>query len=78
MMGQLIDSIFSHDHDNDEPYVITEVFKARFNADCALDDWHRIKIGDLIGRVAHADNPFVPIRGYACRLCVKTYPKAAE
>lgn len=73
----LLDEFFGEPED-DEPYVVTSIIKSMFNSNCNLDPWHKIRTGDAIGRVAFAHNPFVPIRGFACAVCVKTYPKMLE
>lgn len=65
--------------EGEEPEVlITTVFKSVFVGDCALDPWHKIKRGDLIGKMVHGSNPLIPRRGYACKLCVREYPRYEE
>lgn len=59
----------------DSEYLVTETFKAQWHGDCALDAWHRVRRGDLIGRVVMGNNPLVIIPGYACAVCVKTFAR---
>lgn len=43
---------------------------------CCLNEEHRIRRGDKIGKLQHADNPFIPVSGWACKHCTSIYPKA--
>lgn len=45
-------------------------FKSQFSGVCTIDRDHPIKRGDWVTRVEHADNPFIPVTGVACKYCL--------
>lgn len=69
-------------HDNDilpeSDYEITVLMTAQFHGTCTIDPEHRIRKGDTIARVQHADNPFLPVPGVACASCVLDLPRAKK
>lgn len=67
------DSLFSNE-DGEKPtseFLITATFRAQFKGYCTLDPAHAYKVGDFVGKVERADNPFIPVRGVACNKCVR-------
>ena len=62
--------------DDEEDYEITATFDAKFNSVCLINEDHRIRRGDKVAFVQHADNPMIPVRGVVCASCVKILPRA--
>lgn len=50
---------------------IGALFDSQFSGRCAIDWNHRIRRGEVVTRVARADNPFLPVPGVACGNCTK-------
>ena len=73
----ILDDVFTGEAE-ESAYLVTEVFKAQWHGDCTLDPWHRIRRGDLIGRVVPSSNPLVVVQGYACAVCVKSFSRLEE
>lgn len=63
------------DHENAD-YEIVRSFLATQSGRCTLDEDHKIARGDKIAKIQYADNPYVPIPGYACKHCIKFLPRA--
>lgn len=55
--------------DNLDDFEIEALFSAKFPGNCAVERSHQIFKYDEISRVARVDNPFLPVTGYACRVC---------
>lgn len=70
----LFDSLFSDDDDGQfgEEYVVIAVFPSQYSGVCNVDDGHRYKKGDYVGKLERSDNPFLPVRGVCCNRCVRT------
>lgn len=62
----------------DSDYEITALFTAQFAGTCTIDSEHRIRRGDRIAKVQHADNPMLPVPGVACSACVLDLPRAKQ
>lgn len=54
---------------NIDDYKLARTFKARYEGNCAIEPSHVIFKWDDISRVVRVDNPFLPVAGYACRVC---------
>lgn len=63
------------DLEPEEDYEVTAVFEAQFPGHCAVNWDHRIKPGERVGRLQHSDNPMVPVRGVACKNCIRDLPR---
>ena len=55
---------------------IGPLMDAKFSGRCAIDWDHRIRRGDVVTRVAWADNPLLPVPGVACKNCTKFLKKS--
>lgn len=62
----------------EDEWVVIRLFTARESGHCCLVFEHKIKRGDVIGKLQHADNPFVPVPGWACKSCAKSFPLVRE
>lgn len=60
----------------DVKYVLAATFRAKQSARCTIDDEHRIKRDDLVGKLQRADNPFITVPGLACKNCIKGMARA--
>lgn len=56
-------------------YVVMQMFRTKYAGRCNIDDEHRIKRDDLVGKLQRADNPLIPVTGLACKMCIKHIPK---
>ena len=65
----------SDDPENDYE-AIGPLIDAKFSGRCAIVWDHRIKRGDVVTRIARADNPFLPVTGVACANCTKFLKKS--
>lgn len=62
---------------NEDDYErISKIFPAMFPGQCTIDPDHRIKRGDKVSRVQHADNPMLTVSGVACASCTILLPRA--
>jgi hypothetical protein len=74
----------SHCLGDDEPelewevVVISRKFRAQYPGWCAVDDDHRIRLGDLVAKIGRSDNPMKPLSGVACQKCVRMLPSVAD
>lgn len=68
------DSDITPDHD----YEVTAIFAAQFASTCTLNESHRIRKGDRVGKLQYADNPYISIPGVACKYCTTDYPRAKK
>lgn len=70
----LFDSLFDEDADGEfgERFVVISTAKASWRGDCAADELHTYKPGDIIGKLERSDNPFLPVPGWCCNRCVRT------
>lgn len=59
-------------------YEIVHTMIAKDHGRCCLDEEHKIKRGDKIGKLQHSNNPFVPIPGWACKKCIEWLPRAVQ
>jgi hypothetical protein len=59
-----------------DPYVVTAVFPSQYKGYCKINLSHRIKLGQMVGKLAHADNPFLPVSGVACEKCLRDLARA--
>jgi len=62
--------------DQDLEYEVVHTMISKESGVCCLNDSHRIRRGDKIGKLQRADNPFIPVAGWACRHCTVIYPKS--
>lgn len=51
-------------------------FPAQYSGVCAVDPDHRIRKGQDIQRIVRTDNPFMGVKGFACKLCILELPNA--
>lgn len=66
------------DASTDEAFVIVAVFATQWAQSCTIDRSHRIKRGDMVGKVKRTDNPFIVVPGVACESCVRDYPREKQ
>lgn len=59
-----------------DDFEITSTFVAQYRGTCTIDREHEWRRGQRIGRVAHANNPMLPVQGYACADCTKLLPRS--
>lgn len=59
-------------------YEVVSIFPSQFAGTCNIDDRHRIRKGDRVGKLRLSDNPMVPIPGVACKYCTTDYPRAKK
>lgn len=59
-------------YSEDDAYVVVQIFRTSYSARCNLEDSHKIKRDDLVGRLQRTDNPLIPVSGIACKHCIKT------
>lgn len=59
-------------------FEVTGTFIATRRGECTINNEHRIKSGDRIGRIREIENPLIPVPGYACSKCIKVMPRAAK
>lgn len=70
-LGDMDSKILHGDFERSSP-----IFLSQFGGTCVLDRGHRIKKGDKVCKVQHADNPLVPVSGVACTTCTLDLPRA--
>jgi hypothetical protein len=68
----------SLDADGDYLYSVTAVFPSQYKGFCKIDYAHRIKLGDMVGKLEKTDNPMLPVSGVACEKCVRDLPRAVR
>ena len=54
---------------------VGRAFRSQFRGVCAIDDRHRILKVHLVSRIQRADNPFILVRGVACKNCTLMLPQ---
>lgn len=59
-----------------EGFETVAIFEAQFSGHCAIEYGHKVKRGDLVSKIQHADNPMIPVSGVACKSCTRMLPKA--
>lgn len=67
-----MDEDITPEHD----YEVVAVFPSQFVGTCNIDERHRIRKGDRVGKLRRADNPMITIPGVACKYCATDYPRA--
>lgn len=55
-------------------YEVIARFPAMYSGFCAVDHTHKIKRGEMVGRIQRADNPMLVVTGVACYRCLKLLP----
>lgn len=58
----------------EDDWEIIRLFTATSSGQCNLMPDHRIKLGDIIGKLQHSSNPFVSVPGWCCKQCARSYP----
>lgn len=58
----------------EDDWVVIRLFTATQSGQCCLVDTHKIKRGDIIGKLQHSGNPFISVPGWACKACTRSYP----
>jgi hypothetical protein len=64
------------DLEPEDDYEVVAAFPASRGGRCFVEQSHKIRTGDLIARIQHSTNPFIPVPGFACRDCARTLPRA--
>lgn len=59
-------------------FEVFSTFQAIYNSTCTINNSHKIKRNDRIGRVRRISNPLLPVPGYACQGCLKLLPRSTE
>lgn len=62
----------------DHEYELVAVFPSQFSGYCTLDERHKIKKRDRVGKLRRADNPMVSVPGVTCKFCTLDFPKAKD
>lgn len=57
-------------------FEVTGTFPAIYSGECTLDNRHRVKRGDRVGKVRDVANPLIPVPGVACESCIRGLPRA--